>query len=107
MSGNLTYQASGITSELPVTRQVGNSLRPSSTLRDFSRVIAFLLLLDESSEDTSGTAGPPAPCAVSQPPSVTVQRDRAAPFEHKPFVHGSIEKVFLQERARRRRLLYL
>jgi hypothetical protein len=32
-------------------------LRPSSTLRDFSRVIAFLLLLDKSSEDTSGGRG--------------------------------------------------
>src|SRR6266850_1110438 len=52
-------------------------------------VNAFLLLLNESSEDTSGTAGPPAPRAVFQPPSVTVQRDRAAPFERKPFVHGS------------------
>jgi len=28
--------------------------------------------------------GPPAPCAVFQPPSVTVQRDRAAPFERNP-----------------------
>ncbi len=28
--------------------------------------------------------GPPAPCVVFQPPSVTVQRDRAAPFERNP-----------------------
>ena len=54
------YSYLGITSALPVTRQVG-SLRHSSTLRNFSRVIAFLLLLE----------------------------------------------VFLQERARRSRLLYL
>jgi hypothetical protein len=55
------YSYLGITSALPVTRQVGNSLRHSSTLRNFSGVIAFLLLLE----------------------------------------------VFLQERARRSRLLYL
>ncbi len=47
-----------------------------------------------------GTAEPPAPCAVFQPPFVTVQRDCAAPFERKPFVHGSFEKRFLQGRAR-------
>ena len=57
-----------------------------------------MLLLDQSSKDTSDTAGPPAPCAVFQPPSVTVQRDRAALFERKPFVHGSFEKMFLQGR---------
>src|SRR5258708_4728682 len=31
----------------PVTHQVGNSLRHSSTLRNFSRLIAFLLSLEE------------------------------------------------------------
>jgi len=45
-----------ITSGLPVIRQVGNPLRHNSSLGSFSRVIAFLLLLDESLGDASSRA---------------------------------------------------
>jgi hypothetical protein len=57
-----------------ITRQVGNSLRPSSTLRDFSRV-SYSTSLRKISPARRGLQ---RLALSSNPPSVTVQRDRAA-----------------------------